>query len=126
MDGLSTQLQPIVVRMAAKEDVILFCLPPHSTHMTQPLDKGCFGPLKTAWKEVCHEYMTNNPGKVITHYKYSELLGKARAQSMTMANITAGFCTTAIFPFNRNALKPIAALTSSKFNRERLWLKAQN
>ena len=46
MDGHSTHFQPSVVRMAAKEEVILFCLPPHSTHLTQPLDKGCFGPLK--------------------------------------------------------------------------------
>ena len=54
MDGHSTHFQPSVVRMAAKEEVILFCLPPHSTHLTQPLNKGCFGPLKSAWKEVCH------------------------------------------------------------------------
>ncbi|XP_065891048.1 uncharacterized protein [Dysidea avara] len=120
MDGHSTHLQPCVVRMAAKEDVILFCLPPHSTHLTQPLDKGCFGPLKAAWKEVCHEYMTNNPGKVITRYNFSELFAKAWAQSMTMANITAGFHTTGIFPFNRNALTPLAALTPSKFNPEHL------
>ena len=117
MDGHSTHLQPSVVRM---EDVILFCLPPHSTHLIQPLDKGCFGPLEAAWEEVFHEYMTNNSGKVITRYNFSELFAKAWAQSMTMANITAGFCTTGISPFNRDALAPLAALPPSKFNPEHL------
>jgi len=34
------------VRRAAEEQVIVFCLPPYTTYLTQPLDKGCFGPLK--------------------------------------------------------------------------------
>jgi len=42
--------------MAAKEKVVLFVLPPNTTHLTQPLDKGCFGPLKAKWSEVCHKY----------------------------------------------------------------------
>ena len=46
MDGHSTHYQPSVIFKAAEEHVILFCLPPHTTHLTQPLDKGCFGPLK--------------------------------------------------------------------------------
>ena len=57
MDGNSTHFQPSVVCMATKEEVILFCLPPHSTHLTQPLDKGCVGQLKSAWKEVCHDFL---------------------------------------------------------------------
>ena len=121
MDGHSTHFQPSVVRMAAKEDVILFCLPPHSTHLTQPLDKGCFGPLKSAWKQVCHEYLTRNPGKVVTRYQFSELFGKAWTCSMSMTNIIAGFRTTGIFPFNRNALLPVVGSeTPSKFNPKSL------
>jgi hypothetical protein len=27
-------------------NIALFCLPPHSTHMLQPLDVGLFGPLQ--------------------------------------------------------------------------------
>ena len=29
-------------------NIILMILPPHSSHLTQPLDIGIFGPLKTA------------------------------------------------------------------------------
>ena len=121
MDGHSTHFQPSVVRMAAKEEVILFCLPPHSTHLTQPLDKGCFGPLKSAWKEVCHDFLIKNPGKVVTRYEFSALFGKAWTHSMTMTNVIAGFHTTGIFPFNRNALLPVSrSETPSKFNPKSL------
>ena len=121
MDGHSTHFQPSVVRMAAKEEVILFCLPPHSIHLTQPLDKGCFGPLKSAWKEVCHDFLIKNPGKVVTRYEFSALFGKAWTHSMTMTNVIAGFYTTGIFPFNRNALLPVSGSeTPSKFNPKSL------
>ena len=40
LDGHFSHYNPAVIRKAAQEKVILFCLPPHSSHETQPLDKG--------------------------------------------------------------------------------------
>ena len=51
MDGHSSHYSPDVIRAAAEEKVILFTLPPHTTHITQPLDRGSFSPLKTYWKQ---------------------------------------------------------------------------
>jgi len=87
--------------MAADQKILLFVLPPNTTHLTQPLDKGCFGPLKTAWRQVCHQYVTNNPGKAITRYQFSGLFSKAWMESMTMSNITAAFKVTGIYPVDR-------------------------
>ena len=55
LDGHSSHYLPNVVKKAAEEQVILFCLPPHTTHLTQPLDKGPFGPLKMYWQEECQK-----------------------------------------------------------------------
>ena len=44
LDGHSTHYNPAFIRRAAEEQVIIFCLPPNSTHLTQPLDKGVFWP----------------------------------------------------------------------------------
>ena len=33
---------PDTIRLAAKHQIILFALPPNTTHISQPLDKGCF------------------------------------------------------------------------------------
>ena len=42
LDGHSTHYNPVTIEKAAKEKIVMFCLPPHSSHRTQPLDKGCF------------------------------------------------------------------------------------
>ena len=56
LDGHSSHYSPSTIRSAAKEQVIVFTLPPHTTHLSQPLDRGCFAPLKVAWRQVCHQY----------------------------------------------------------------------
>jgi len=50
LDGHSSHYCPDTIRLAAKNDVILFALPPNTTHLSQPLDKGCFSSLKRSWK----------------------------------------------------------------------------
>ncbi len=65
LDGHSSHFNPSVIRKRAEEGVIIFCLPPNSTHVAQPLDKGIFGPLKVAWRDVC---MTKNPFREITKF----------------------------------------------------------
>ena len=107
MDGHSSHYCPSTIRLAAQEQVILFALPPNTTHLSQPLDKGCFGPLKVAWREECHSYLARNSGRVITRYQFSSLFRKAWLKSMSLANIAAGFRVTGIYPVNRNALSPI-------------------
>ena len=47
LDGHSSHYCPSIIPLAAKEQVIRFALPPNTTHQSQPLDKGCFGPLKS-------------------------------------------------------------------------------
>lgn len=85
LDGHSSHFNPEFVRKAAKEQVIVFCLLPHTTHLTQPLDKGCFGPLKVFWREECQDFLANNPDKVVTRFQFSQLFARAWLQGMTMA-----------------------------------------
>ena len=100
LDGHSTHYNPSFIRKAAQEKVIVFCLPPNTTHITQPLDKGVFGPLKMSWANECHRYMQQHPGKVVTQYEFTVLFGKAWCNAMTPSNIMAAFRTTGVFPFN--------------------------
>ena len=81
-----------------------FCLT--SKYYSQPLDKGCFGPLKGAWREVCHQYVTEHPGKVVTKVQFSSLFNTAWTRSITVANIVGGFRVTGVHPVNRHALSP--------------------
>ena len=40
LDGHASHYCPDVIKMAAKEKVIIFALPPNTTHLTQPLDRA--------------------------------------------------------------------------------------
>ena len=46
LDGHLSHFQPSFIQKAAAEEVIIFCLSPHTTHIAQPLDNGIFSPLK--------------------------------------------------------------------------------
>ena len=82
LDGHSSHYQPSFIHSAA-EEVIVFCLPPHTTHLTQPLDKGCFDPLKMFWREECLNFMASHPGQVVTRFNFSRLFSKAWSKAMT-------------------------------------------
>ena len=44
-----------VLVLAHQHQIILFSLPPHTTHKLQPLDVAIFGPLQNAWGHRCQE-----------------------------------------------------------------------
>lgn len=106
LDEHSSHYQPGIIRKAADEEVIVFCLPPHTTHRTQPLDNGCFGPLKRAWREECQKYCSDNPGRVVTRIQFSLLFNRAWKKAITMENLVLGFRFCGVYPFNRDAQWP--------------------
>ena len=79
----------------------MFCLPPHTTHASQPLDAAVFWPLKQHWANVCHKYM-QNPG---TKYQFSGLFKEAWMETIRSSNICAGFKKCGIFPFDPKAIE---------------------
>ena len=80
------------------------CLPPHSTHESQPLDASVFKPLKQNWNDACSKFMQQNPGKVITKYNFSPLLNEAWNKTMVPKVMTAGFKRCGIYPFNPDVI----------------------
>lgn len=112
MDGHSSHYSPNTTKLAKKNRVILLAFPPNTTHLTQPLDKGVFGPFKCHWKKICHDFAVSHPGCVVNYYNFCELLSKAWIESMTVTNITSGFKTIGIYPVSREAL--LSSLPSNK------------
>ena len=54
-DGHASHKTPEMKELAFQNNILLYCLPPHSIHKLQPLDVGIFGPLQTAWNKHCQE-----------------------------------------------------------------------
>lgn len=99
VDGHSSHYDPDTIRFAKEHNVIIFCLPPHTTHEAQPLDISFFGPLKTNWREVCHKFLQSNPGKAVTKYNFVELFAKAWLKTCSPGTICSGFRRAGIVPF---------------------------
>jgi len=68
LDGQSSHYQPELITHAKEFGVIIFCLPPHTTHESQPLDASVFKSLKQHWQHACHNFIQSNPSLAITKY----------------------------------------------------------
>lgn len=49
LDGHGSHLTPGFDKACRDNGIITVCMPDHSSHLLQPLDAGCFGPLKRAY-----------------------------------------------------------------------------
>ena len=65
LDGHTSHYNPTMLRVAAEEQIIIFCLPPYTMHLLQPLDNGAFAFLKGHWSNECQDFYAQNPGKVL-------------------------------------------------------------
>ena len=99
-DGHASHISIEVIEKARKNDVHLLCLPAHGTHILQPLDIPVMRSFKLNFSKACSEFLVRNPGRVVTEYDLSGLLGKAWPKSLTTLNMMSGFCKSGIFPLN--------------------------
>lgn len=78
-------------------------MPPHSSHILQPLDVGCFSPLKKAYSRQIEDLIRSH----ITHITKVEFLAAFKAaffNSITEKNICGGFQGAGLVPFNPQAV----------------------
>lgn len=58
LDGHESHLSMHLSEFCDKNGIIIYCLPPNSTHLIQPADVSVFKPLKSYWKKtVCDGQM---------------------------------------------------------------------
>lgn len=55
---------PFIIYQVTKSKIILFCLPPHSTHLPQPLDVGIFQPFKHYHPSAIDKAVRLRPWKI--------------------------------------------------------------
>ncbi|XP_022111738.1 chromatin assembly factor 1 subunit A-like [Acanthaster planci] len=106
LDGHASHINIETLRCARENSIHMYCLPPHTTNHTQPLDKSVFKSVKTAYNQRCDKFMRDNPNRIITRYDFSGLFTDVYHKVFTMANIISGFKSTGIYPYNPNAITP--------------------
>ena len=93
-DGHKSHVNLTLSAWVEKNNVVFFVLPPHTSHITQPLDVGCFGPLKNVYHSECQSYMRRNPGIQITRYNIAEISGIAYNKGVSPDNLVGAFRKT--------------------------------
>ncbi|XP_067011045.2 uncharacterized protein [Anabrus simplex] len=90
--------------LAEENDVILLCLPPHSTHALQPLDRTFFGPFRRYFQLGADTWIRTHPNRKLTRHQMGPLVGRAWEKAASVGNAVIGFKATGIFPFDPNAI----------------------
>ncbi|KAJ8968940.1 hypothetical protein NQ314_002032 [Rhamnusium bicolor] len=76
-DNLSSHINVEILDLCRVNDIHFVCLPPNSTHVTQPLNVAFFGLMKRAWREILSKYIETQMGSranVLEKQHFSALL----------------------------------------------------
>ncbi|KAF4485940.1 Pogo transposable element with KRAB domain [Colletotrichum fructicola Nara gc5] len=86
-------------------NIHLLFLPPHTSHVLQPLDQSVFSPVKAAYRKEL-SYLTQwNDSTIIGKRNFITCYQKARLAGLTESNIKSGWKYTGLWPVA--AAKPL-------------------
>jgi hypothetical protein len=97
LDGHESHHSLKFQELCKENDIYTLCMPPHSSHLLQPLDVGCFSPLKRAYSREVESLMRDH----INHITKLEFLPAFKAafdQSFTSVNICSAFRGAGLVP----------------------------
>jgi hypothetical protein len=79
--------------------IITLCMPAHSSHILQPLDVGCFSPLKKAYGKQIEGLMRGGQTHIMKE-DFFPAFQVAFQESFTAQNVQGGFRGAGIMPFD--------------------------
>ena len=91
-----------VIQKARENNVILLCLPSHTSHRLQPLDVSFFKSLKSKYDEQVRLWLRNHVGRALAEDRVAEIFGIAYQEAASVKNAVSGFRRAGIEPFNRD------------------------
>jgi len=98
-DGHGSHTTADVVRHCILNRIHLALLPPHSSHLTQPLDIGVFSSLKAHMTHEMDGYIRTGIPR-LQKVEWLHAFVVARAQAFTYRNVWSGWAGTGLNPFN--------------------------
>lgn len=99
LDGHGSHVTPEFDLFCKEHSIITLCMPPHSSHLLQPLDVGCFAVLKRSYGRQIEGYMRNGIN-YIDKLDFLEAYHAARIEAITLANAQSSFAATGLLPFD--------------------------
>jgi hypothetical protein len=99
LDGHGSHATPAFDQYCIEHSIVVLCMPPHSSHLLQPLDVGCFSVLKRSYGRLVEQKMRLG----INHIDKQEFLllyQQARIEALREKNIKSGFLATGLVPYD--------------------------
>lgn len=124
VDGHKSHVSPLTTELCRKAKIILICLPPNSTQITQPLDVSFFRPLKAFWNQLLTEWRIDHGGELLPRCEIAPLLQKAIDKMVNLkSTLVNGFRRSGLYPFDVDAVDYASLVTE---DHEKLTLQHQD
>jgi hypothetical protein len=99
LDGHESHQSAEFEAFCKENNIITISLPPHSSHLTQPLDVGCFSALKKAYSREIEHFVRAHINH-ITKVEFFLAFKAAHFAAMTESNNKGGFRGAGLVPFD--------------------------
>jgi DDE superfamily endonuclease len=107
LDGFTSHIEYKFVKYAEEYNIILFSLPPHTSHLLQPLNIIYFQPYKHYHSEAIDEAIRIGDTK-FSKIEFLAVLKNIRRQTFKQSTILSAFRRTDIVPFDpKRVLAPL-------------------
>ncbi len=98
-DGYGAHHTKEFINFCDEFNIIPFCLVPHTSHLTQPLDVGLFQPMKH-WHSEAVERAARSGCRTFNKTEFFHALHWIRQKTFTKRNILSAWTKSGYFPFN--------------------------
>ncbi|KAJ8934494.1 hypothetical protein NQ318_012470 [Aromia moschata] len=99
LDGHASHTKNLqLINLARENGVHIISFPHHCTNRLQPLDVAFMKPLSAYYSDVAKQWLRTHPGRIITQFQISELVGKAFEKAATIPTAHNAFRKTGIWP----------------------------
>lgn len=103
-DNHSTHCSLPAIIFCRNNHITFLTLPPHSSHVIQPLDKGFFAPMKAAYASEAEKWLVQHPGEVIRLTDVAGIFKEAYTATARVKLAEKAFEVTGIEPYNPDVI----------------------
>jgi hypothetical protein len=125
LDGHGSHHSARFEQYCKENNIVTLCMPPHSSHILQPLDVACFGPLKKAYSREIEKKMRCGVNH-ITKEDFLTVYHDTHLAALKSSNICSGFEATGLVPYNPeevlSLLPPVLATPSPAASHSSRWV----
>ena len=117
LDGHGSHESSEIIRLAEIHNIIILCLPPHTTHKLQPLDVGVFGPFQRSWLDRC-DAIVELTGSEMPKEDFIKEYMQVREEYFRPSTVMSAFKKSGAWPIDRTVFTDDDFATSIPYSTE--------